>query len=142
MKYLLDTDHISILQRQSGAEYATLMMRVARHPPSELAFSIISFHEQALGCHTYVNHARSSREVVRGYGMFARLLQDFVTAPVVTFDDDAAAMFDRLLAQRVRVATMDLRIAAIALSRGMVLVTRNSRDFGKVPGLQIEDWTV
>jgi tRNA(fMet)-specific endonuclease VapC len=61
---------------------------------------------------------------------------------VIPFDDDAAAMFDRLLAQRVRVATMDLRIAAIALSRGLVLVTRNSRDFGKVPGLQIEDWTV
>lgn len=118
MKYLLDTDHISILQRQSGPEYARLTTQIARVSPSELAFSIISFHEQALGCHTYINRARSSREVVRGYGMFARVLQDFVTAPVIHFDDDAAAMFDQLLAQRVRVATMDLRIAAIALSRG------------------------
>ena len=142
MKYLLDTDHISILQRQSGAEYARLMTRIAKYPPSELALSIISFHEQALGCHTYINNARSSREVARGYEMFARVLQDFVTAPVIPFDDDAATMFDRLLAQRTRVATMDLRIAAIALSRGMVLVTRNKRDFGKVSGLPIEDWTV
>ena len=52
-----------------------------------------------------------------------------------------AAVFDALLAQRVRVATMDLRIASIVLSRGMVLVTRNMSDFRKVPGLPIEDWT-
>jgi tRNA(fMet)-specific endonuclease VapC len=52
VKYLLDTDHISILQRQAGAEYATLLMRIAPHPPTDLACSIISFHEQILGCHT------------------------------------------------------------------------------------------
>jgi len=107
-----------------------------------LAFSIISFHEQMLGCHTYISRARSSSEVARGYGMLARILRDFATVPVVPFDTVAAAVFDGLLAQRVRVATMDLRIASIALSQGMVLVTRNVGDFGKVPGLPIEDWTI
>jgi tRNA(fMet)-specific endonuclease VapC len=74
--------------------------------------------------------------------MLARVLQDFTEALVVPFDAVAAAIFEELVAQRVRVGTMDLRIAAIALSRRMVMVTRNTSDFRKVPGLQIEDWTV
>jgi len=37
---------------------------------------------------------------------------------------------------------MDLRIAAIALSQGLILLTRNQRDFIKVPTLQMQDWTM
>ncbi|HXH11467.1 MAG TPA: type II toxin-antitoxin system VapC family toxin [Alphaproteobacteria bacterium] len=142
MKYLFDTDHISISQRQAGSEYATLLMRVAQHPPTDLACSIISFHKQILGCHTYISQARRAEDVVRGYGMLAQVLRDFTEALVIPFDAAAPVVCEGLVAQRVRVGTMDLRIAAIALSREMVLVTRNVSDFRKVPGLRIEDWTM
>jgi tRNA(fMet)-specific endonuclease VapC len=54
MTFLLDTDHISILQKQSGREYTTLMARIAQVPSADLAFCIVSFHEQVLGCNAYI----------------------------------------------------------------------------------------
>lgn len=79
---------------------------------------------------------------MRGYDMLARALRQFAAAPVVTFDANASAVFDGLGSRRLRVNTMDLRIASIALSRGLVLLTRNSVDFARVPGLVMEDWTL
>ena len=142
MKYLLDTDHISILQWRTGPAFTTLTVRMAPHPRTDLAFSIISLHEQTRGCHAYLQRARTAREVVHGSSLLAQVLRNFTVAPVLPFDDAAATVFAALVAQRLRVRTMDLRIAAIALARGWVVLTRNTSDFGQVPGLQMEDWTV
>ncbi len=61
---------------------------------------------------------------------------------VVPFDVKAHAVFANLQAAKIRISTMDLRLAAIAISRSMILLTRNTKDFRKVPGLVFEDWTV
>lgn len=61
---------------------------------------------------------------------------------VLPFDAAAAAEFASLRARKVRIGTMDLRIAAIAVTRNLTVLTRNSRDFTQVPGLKVEDWTV
>ena len=142
MKFLLDTDHISILQKQSGSQYSTLIARMGRVPVADLVLCIISFHEQVLGCNTYIAQAKTSAGIVRGYAILDGILSAFAAAPVLPFDTNASAVFDGLVAQRVRIATMDLRIASIARSRGLTLLTRNLRDFSKVPGLNIQDWTV
>jgi tRNA(fMet)-specific endonuclease VapC len=142
MKFLLDTDHISILQKQSGPEFAALITRIAQVPRSDLTFCIVSFHEQVLGCQTYLAQAKKSADVVRGYQMLDRVLSAFASALVLPFDANASTVFDGLVANRVRVPTMDLRIASIALSQGLTVLTRNGRDFSKVPGLAIDDWTL
>jgi tRNA(fMet)-specific endonuclease VapC len=118
------------------------MAHIGRHDPADLAFSIFSFHEQMLGCHTYISRARGSPGVVRGYGMLAQLLRDFTAAPVLPFDAAAAATFDELATRRLRIGTMDLQIAAIALSQTLVRLTRNVSDFGKIAELPTEDWTI
>jgi tRNA(fMet)-specific endonuclease VapC len=142
MKFLLDTDHISILQRRSEPGLSAIRRTIGRYAASAWGYSIISFQEQFLGCHKYIAQSNGSADLVRGYEMLERVLRDFSGAIVLPFDLPADAEFHRLRAQRVRIGTMDLRIASIALSRGLILVTRNAKDFSKVPGLLAEDWTV
>jgi len=142
MKFLLDTDHISILQKQSGPEYSTLMARIAQVSRADLTFCIVSFHEQVLGCNAYIAQAKTSAGVVLGYEMFDRVLSAFAAAVVLPFDGNASMVFNSLAATQVRIATMDLRIASIALCHRLTLLVRNARDFSKVPGLVIEDWTI
>ncbi len=141
MKYLLDTDHISFIQRRSGREFEKLTERIAQNSPTDFGLSVISFHEQVLGAHTFINRAQTKKEIIRGYNLLLQTLQGFSLAPVLPFDAAPISIFDDLRAQGIRLSTMDLRIASIALSCGLVLLTRNTRDFAKVPGLRIEDWT-
>lgn len=142
MKYLLDTDHLSVLQRQTGKDYSNLSTRMAHHPLSDFAVSIVTFHEQMLGCHAYINRERSLNDVVKGYEMMARLVNNFKVLPILPFDAGAATTFEQLKSKRIQLAKMDAIIAAIALSRGLILLTRNHRDFGKVTGWVIENWTI
>ncbi len=60
---------------------------------------------------------------------------------MLDFDEAGAEEFQRLQRAGIRVGTMDLKIAAIVLSRGATLLSRNAVDFSKVPNLKFEDWT-
>jgi tRNA(fMet)-specific endonuclease VapC len=103
---------------------------------------VVSLHEQVLGAHAFLNQAKNTSGLIRGYQLMERLPRDYLTFPLLPFDPAAATVCDGLPAQRLRVATMDLRLAAIALSRHLTVLTRNLSDFGRVPGLKAEDRTV
>ena len=117
MRYLLDTDHISILQKQSGPEYTALMARIAQVRRADLAFCIVSFHEQVLGCNSYIAQAKLrpiSFAVIRcSTESYPRLPPRWCCLSTLML-----LPFSTVCAQRVRVATMDLRIASISLSQG------------------------
>jgi tRNA(fMet)-specific endonuclease VapC len=142
MKYLLDTDHISIRQRPASPEYQRLMARLGQCSPADISVSIVSFQEQVLGANAVINRARMTARVVFGYALLSAIQNDFAASTVLPFDHAAGTIFDNLRAQGVRIGTMDLRIASIALSRNLTLLTRNISDFSQVPGLVTEDWTV
>ena len=101
MRYLLDTDHLSILQRQTGQDYNSLSTRMAHYPLSDFAVSTVTFHEQMLGIHAYINHALNLNDVVKGYEMMGRLVNDFKMLPLVSFDAGAATKFEQLQSQRI-----------------------------------------
>lgn len=76
------------------------------------------------------------------YRDLKNLLQNYCTIAVLDFDAGSVAEFHRLRAAKIRIGTMDLKIAAITLANNATLLTRNLSDFGKVPRIHTEDWSV
>ena len=140
--FLLDTDHLNILQRKTGPELAYLQRRLAAVEETDVFVSIVSFHEQVGGWNKHLARPKSQRDVVFAYQMFQDILNDFNDMQILAFDEQAATQFSELRKLRVRIGTMDLRIAAVTIANNMTLLTRNTVDFERVPGLRFEDWTI
>ena len=139
---ILDTDCLTIVQRAEGEPYQRLAARLdAVIATRSVHVTVISLEEQMRGWLAYLAGQRTSRQQVDGYSRLLSLLQDFSSRSVLPFGDDAARQMDHLRGQRVRIGTMDMKIAAIAMARGATLISRNLRDFSRVPGLLVEDWT-
>lgn len=60
---------------------------------------------------------------------------------ILQYDKKSQDIYQNFRNQRIRIGTQDLRIASIVLANKGILLTRNLRDFEKVPGLTIQDWT-
>jgi tRNA(fMet)-specific endonuclease VapC len=142
MKYLFDTDHLSIIQRKSGPEFQRLSTWMSLFSASDFACSVVSLHEQVVGAHSFLNQAKNSVGLIRGYELMERLPSDYLAFALLPFDTASAAVYDQFLGQNLRVGTMDLRLASIAFARNLIVLTRNQRDFGRVPGLKTEDRTI
>src|SRR5687767_2460445 len=138
---ILDTDHVTLLQRR-GPESYRIETRLNELPLNEVATTVVSYEEQTRGWLAHISRARDSSSHVEAYRLLKRHLLDFCALTVVEFDDLAEKEFQRLNNLRLRLGTLDLRIAAIALSHKATLLTRNSSDFGRIPGLKVEDWSV
>ena len=138
---VLDTDVLSIVQRADGPAYDRLAQRLDA-ADDQVAVSIVSFEEQMRGWLAYVARSKTFNQQIEGYAKLHALLDDFTFRPVLDFDQAAAAAFERLSGFKLRLGTMDLRIAAITLANDALLLSKNLTDFRKVPGLRVEDWTV
>lgn len=137
IRNLLDTDHITLFREGHGA----VGSQVSATPANALFVTIISFQEQVEGWLIQIRRAQNQQRLVWAYGKLYETLTYFSLLQVLVYDEAAAAQFRRLQQQRIRIGTQDLRIAAIALVNGCTVVTRNRRDFERVPGLAVEDWT-
>lgn len=135
---ILDTDHVSLLERKD-----TLVVdKFSRLPVGKTAITIITWEEQMRGRLNVIRQATSSEQRILGYTRLLSTIRFLQNFPIINFDAIADNYYMQLQAQKIRVGTQDLRIASIALFCSAVVVTRNHRDFGKVPNLMLEDWTV
>jgi tRNA(fMet)-specific endonuclease VapC len=138
--YLLDTDLFSLTERTDNHASQRLRFRINKLPKDALATTIITFEEQVRGWLSWLAQARTLEQQVERYRKLSVLLRRYRDTTVFDFDAQAAAEFERLQRQRLRIGTMDLKIAAIALAYDATLLSRNLKDFGKVPNLKVEDW--
>jgi tRNA(fMet)-specific endonuclease VapC len=137
---ILDTDHMSVLERRERPALGHLLNRLADLSPSEVATTVISYEEQMRGWMAYLSRARSVTQQITAYSRLLAHLDNYRRIPVLGFDTAAATEFQRLR-RRLRIGTMDLKIAAIVLSRDATLLSRNLGDFNQIPDLHVEDWT-
>lgn len=91
--------------------------------------------------YTRVRRAKKPRELADVYQRFADAVRFLAGLQIVGFDEAAIARYESLRKSHRGVGKNDLRIAAIALETGAIVVTRNRADFQRISGLQIEDWS-
>ena len=137
---ILDTDHMSLLE-WGGDESAVIRERLADCDSRDVATTNITYEEQIRGWMAYLARARSSAQQVEGYRRLRSQLDNYRQIPILDFDIHAGQVFQQLKRMRIRIGTMDLKIAAIVIANDATLLSRNRRDFAKVPDLKIDDGT-
>ena len=138
---ILDTDMLSLLEQANSSALA-LQMRLDQIDDAEIVTSVITYEEQMRGWLAKSARADTIEKMLVVYERMQRHLQTFRDLTVLPFNIEAAHQLGMLRQARIRIGTMDLKIAAICLANDATLLTRNSKDFGQVPGLKYEDWSV
>ena len=137
IRFVLDTDTVSLLERGD----AMLLQRIARHDARQLATTVITVEEQMTGRLATLRAAKTLLQQVIAYRRLADTTEALRHLAILPFTEPAIQRYEELWALKLNVGKMDLRIAAIALELGATVVTRNLRDFTRVPGLTCEDWS-
>lgn len=139
---LLDTDHLTVLRYPEHAQYASLSARMTATVDEQFAVTVVSVEEQMRGWLAEINRHLDVRKQMPAYDRLATLFTFFANWQIIRLDERATDEFERLRKQKVRIGTMDLKIAAIALTHNPLLLSANLRDYRQVPGLHVENWLV
>jgi tRNA(fMet)-specific endonuclease VapC len=138
--WVLDTDHLSLLERGNPK----IQGKLRQVDTNSVAITIVTAEEKVKGRLAAINNLSGIERVDRlaiAYQALQSTIEDLQMLPILPFTELARDRYRELLEQRIRVGSHDLRIAAITLSVDGILVTRNRKDFERVAGLQITDWS-
>jgi tRNA(fMet)-specific endonuclease VapC len=135
--HVLDTDTLTLFQEG----HPVVTRRFLSHPADEVAVTVLTVEEQLSGWYTEVRKAKRPERLAWAYRRLAANVRFLARLQILAHDEPAIRRYEQLRKQKVKVGKFDLRIAATVLEHGAVLVTRNLRDFQRIPGLQVEDWS-
>jgi tRNA(fMet)-specific endonuclease VapC len=132
MNYLLDSNICVLLIRQKSPQVLT---QLTSHPITDIGISAITVAELHHGVQKSSRPAQNQQA----------LDQFLLPLTIIPFDENDAVAYGQirtnLEAQGLPIGALDTLIAAQAVQYNLILVTNNVREFARIPGLAIEDWT-
>ena len=132
---LLDTDILSIMAWPNSPS-AQEVLRALEAENDVVCTTIVNYEEQMRGWLAYLASAKKVVEQIERYAKLDRLVKLFSRLTLLAFDENAAVRFQSFKKTKIRVGSMDLKIASIALANDARIATRNRSDFDQIPGLQ------
>ena len=135
---VLDTNHFVALA--AGGEMSRKLIQRADMSDADFFITVITPQEITQGWLAAINREPAGPKQVYAYRRFLHSLLGFPKLTILPFDDDCANEYVALQNQRLRVGTMDLKIAAICIANDAFLLSRNLVDFERIPGLRVENW--
>lgn len=139
--YILDTDHLSLIQR-GGRSGQQILSRVAHLRKDELFVTVISYEEQVKGWFKVLSAAKRRDETAFGYLGLQQMTQDYCAIAMLPFDMPAIEQYEQLRVRYRRLGQNDLKIAAIVIHHHGTLLSCNQKDFGQIAELKSENWAV
>jgi tRNA(fMet)-specific endonuclease VapC len=135
--YILDTDHLSLY----GRNHPTVIARL-RAAQVQLTTTAINVEEQLRGRLAQIAEAKDGTALSGAYQRLVETVMMLSEFNILQYDTKSHEVYQALKAQRIRIGTQDLRIASITLAHDSILLTRNLRDFDKIPELRVQDWSL
>jgi len=136
--WVLDTNHITELGYNTPRGLR-LLSRI-ESSGATAATTIVTVEEQLRGWLAEISRRSGLHQQLPAYERLQERIEFFSAWLMLPFDSDAADLVEKLRRQGIRIGTMDLKIAAITMVHDATLLTRNTVDFSKVPGLRFENW--
>jgi tRNA(fMet)-specific endonuclease VapC len=136
---VLDTDHLSVLQRPQSTQFRVLVETMELCGDQRFATTVVSLEEQMRGWLAVIRRKQNVHDQDLYYTRLIGIVEFFSHWHIVTFNELAADRFVQLRKVGVRIGTMDLKIASITLANDAILRSANGRDFEQVPDLKVEN---
>jgi tRNA(fMet)-specific endonuclease VapC len=122
---------------------SSYVRRISGIPSYQQTVPVIVVEEIIRGRLNTIRRAESGKfniSIDRAYKLFQDTFNDFQYLQILHYTARAEAQFQYWRQQKIRISTHDLRIAAICNYFNATLITRNRRDFDKIPDLNVEYW--
>lgn len=137
IRYLLDSSTITLLEYSDNK----VIEAAEQHKNDGVVVSTVTVEEALGGWYTCIRQAKTFHDQARASQSMAQTMMLLNKFPIIAVTESSLRHAESLVKAKLNIGRMDLKIAALALELDVTVVTNNIRDFSRVPGLKVEDWS-